>query len=536
MARGRKRREVRQPAPLGRVLAVLRAALDLTQSDLARLSGVKRSSISEYERGRSTPDASTLERLLTAMRLRWTGLDLGSWFLDRLLTECLIPEGEDIHEGTAPLLLTASTLASRLSADVVSVSQITAKLSQLVLMLQSQKPEEPPSENGNPGTSGASDRNAAQALWTRIKGLSPKEQAEKIQHAPPGGQWAICEQLCLESQRLCGEDPAKAVSLCELALTAADLAEGGEGLRAKLRGLAWAHIGNALRARDDLQGAERAFISSEAFWKIGEGSAEGLLEEGLIFALKASLRRAQRRFDEATDLLERAAMLASTPAFRVQVLVSKAKLLEETGDLEEAVAILRSVKETVSPDEETRILFAIWHNLSDTLSKLERFEEAASALRQARVHCRNAGGQLNRIRLMWTEGRVTAGLGNVEEGLTLLARVRGEYASRTMAYDVALVSLEIAILYAKEGRNEQVKTLARHMTPIFQTHAIHREALAALTLFRQAAERERVTAAFAREVLFYLRKARYDPELRFEGSRREYRHAGCLTYRPLIQP
>jgi transcriptional regulator with XRE-family HTH domain len=82
MARVKKSRESPESAPLGRVLAVLRAALDLTQSDLARLSGVKRSSISEYERGRCTPDAMTLERLLTAMRFRWTseaGSSTGFW-------------------------------------------------------------------------------------------------------------------------------------------------------------------------------------------------------------------------------------------------------------------------------------------------------------------------------------------------------------------------------------------------------------------------------------------------------------------------
>jgi hypothetical protein len=128
-------------------------------------------------------------------------------------------------------------------------------------------------------------------------------------------------------------------------------------------------------------------------------------------------------------------------------------------------------------------------------------------------------GELNLVRFMWTEGRVTAGLGDVEEGIALLARVRGEFASRNMAYDMALVSLEIAILYAGLGRTEQVKTLARHMTPIFREHAIHREALAALTLFRQAAERERVSEEFAREILSYLRKARNNPELRFEGGR-----------------
>ena len=133
MARVKKSRESPESAPLGRVLAVLRAALDLTQSDLARLSGVKRSSISEYERGRCTPDAMTLERLLTAMRFRWTALDFGGWFVDRLLVDCRAPEGEGVRGGTAPLLMTASALAARLSADVVAASQTAGRLSQLVL-------------------------------------------------------------------------------------------------------------------------------------------------------------------------------------------------------------------------------------------------------------------------------------------------------------------------------------------------------------------------------------------------------------------
>jgi transcriptional regulator with XRE-family HTH domain len=511
MARVKKDWEVRESVPLGRVLAVLRAALDLTQSDLARLSGVKRSSISEYEGGKSTPDAVTLERLLNAMRFGWTALDLGGWFIEQLLIDCRAPEGEDVRDGGGPVL--ASTLATRLSADVVAASQTAARLSKLILTLQ----EGQRNNDHAPVRDRSVERRLAQDLWTRIKLFPRKEQVKALRGAPPEAQWALCELLCIESQRLCGEDPVKAASVCELALATADLAED-EGVRTKLRGLAWAHFGNALRAQDDLEGAERAFTSADTFWKVGESAADGLIEDGLIFALKASLRRDQRRFEEAKDLLDRALLLASNSTFRVQVTVSKAKLLVEIGDLEEAVALLRPVIETASPKEEARILFSIWHNLADALSKLERFEEAAALLPQARAHLLKAGGELNRARLLWTEGRVIAGLGNVEDGIALLARVRGEYASRNMAYDVALVSLEIAILYAGQGRTGQVKTLARHMTPIFQAHGIHREALAALTIFRQAAEREQVTQELAREVLSYLRKARLNPELRFEGG------------------
>ncbi len=520
MARVKKRRETDEPIHVGRVLAVLREALDWTQSDLARPSGVKRGSISEYESGKSTPDVVTLERLLSAMRFRWTALDFGGWFIEQLLLDCRTPEGGDSSGGTSASLVTASSLATRLSADVVTASQTAARLSKLVLALQDeQKKDDPPSESANPAFSARdrkAERRAAEALWNRIKLLPRREQEEALRGAPPEAQWAVCDLLCKESQRLCDEDPARAAALCELALVAADLAEGGEGVRAKLRGLAWGHLGNALRARGDLDGAEGALASADEFWKVGD-DVDGI-EEGIILALKASLRRAQRKFDEAKDLLGRAWLLASGAMFRVQVTVSKAKLLEDMGDLEEAVALLRQVKETVSPEEEARLLFYIWHNLSDTLSKLERFEEAVALLPQTRAYLLRAGGELNRARLMWTEGRITAGLGDIEEGITLLSRVRGEFASRDMAYDMALVSLEVAVLYAGLGRTEQVKTLARHMTPIFQAHAIHREALAALTLFRKAAEREEVTEAFAREVLSYLRKARYNPELRFEGG------------------
>ncbi len=521
MARAKKRRKIDEPIHVGRVIALLREALDWTQSDLARRSGVKPGSISEYESGKSMPDVATLKRLLSAMRFRWIALDFGRWFIDWLLTHCRIPDGEDTGE-TAPSPMTVSALATQLSADVAATNQTAVLLSKLVVMLQEeQRKEGPASEGDDPGVPARdrkAERRAAQALWSRIKPLPHTEQAEALRGAPPEAQWAVCELLCLESQRQCGEDPAKAATLCELALIAADLSEGGESMRSKLRGLAWAHLGNALRARDDFDAAERAFTSADEFWKLGEGVADGLLEEGLIFALKASLRRDQRRFDEAKKLLERAESLASGSTFRIQIIVSRATLLVEMGNLEEAAALQHGVKESVSPQEEPRLLFAIWQNLADTLSRLERFEEATALLPTARTHLLKAGGELNRVRLLWTEGRITAGLGDVEAGISLLSRVRGEYASRDMAYDVALVSLEMAVLYASLGRTEQVKTLARHMTPIFQAHAIHREALAALTVFRKAAEQERVTEELARELLTYLRKARYNPELRFEGG------------------
>jgi hypothetical protein len=84
-----------------------------------------------------------------------------------------------------------------------------------------------------------------------------------------------------------------------------------------------------------------------------------------------------------------------------------------------------------------------------------------------------------------------------------------------MGYDVALALLEQAVLLLDEGRTAEVKALVRDLPAIFKAEEVHREALAALRLFHEAAEREAATADLARRVLRYLFRARHDQGLRF---------------------
>lgn len=362
------------------------------------------------------------------------------------------------------------------------------------------------------------DRTAARALWTRIQGLPSPHQYRKIRQAPADEHWAHCEALCLESQRLCAEDPVRAAAVAELAIKVADQVVGEKPWRARLLGFAWAHVANALRVQRDFKAAERAFLSADRFWKAGEDAGNGLLEAGQLLVFKALLRWEQRRFEDAAELLEQASAAAGSVKFRVQVLISRAKLLKEMGDLELAVALLQEASDTAIPDDDGRIALCVQHSLADGLSKLDRFPEAEALLPAAIDLSRKCGGEVDFLRFLWIEGRVAAGLGKMTEAVAALRRVRGEFAARHMSYDTALVSLELSALYAEQGLVQDVKTLARHMVPILRARNVHPEVLSALALFRQWAEREQVTAKFAREVLSYLRKARHDPGLRFEGQ------------------
>jgi len=73
------------------------------------------------------------------------------------------------------------------------------------------------------------------------------------------------------------------------------------------------------------------------------------------------------------------------------------------------------------------------------------------------------------------------------------------------------------VVYTHLGRTSEVKTLAQKLAAVFASEGVHREALAALRLFQEAAEREVATAELSRRVLRYLFRARYDQGLRFES-------------------
>jgi len=121
------------------------------------------------------------------------------------------------------------------------------------------------------------------------------------------------------------------------------------------------------------------------------------------------------------------------------------------------------------------------------------------------------------VRLIWLEGRVAAGQGRAEEARRLLAQARREFAARGMVYDVALALLEEAVLLLEEGRAAEVKALAEELTQVFANKGVHREALAALRLFAEAAKQQDATAELARRVLRFLFRARHDRGLRFKS-------------------
>jgi len=129
-----------------------------------------------------------------------------------------------------------------------------------------------------------------------------------------------------------------------------------------------------------------------------------------------------------------------------------------------------------------------------------RASEAQALIPELRQLARQHGNRFDRLRVLWTEGRIWRSLGHVELAEEALKQVRAGFVDAEIGYDVALVSLDLAALYLGTGRIAEVKELAAEMLPQFAARQIHREALAAIALFEQAARKERATLALVQEI------------------------------------
>jgi tetratricopeptide (TPR) repeat protein len=292
--------------------------------------------------------------------------------------------------------------------------------------------------------------------------------------------WALCDRVCAASEKAAAADARHALDLAELALKFSTRVRGGEAWPSRLQGYAWAFVGNARRVANDLVGADKAFATSRKLWQAGRPEDVGVLDESRILVLEASLRRDQRRLPEALALLDRAQHTTPSDSTKARFLLKKASILEQMGDYQGAI---KTIHRSRNLEIEPRVLFGARFSLTVNYCHLGQYELAASLLPNVWRRARELGNALDLIRTAWLEGRVAAGLGRRLKAISLLERVRVDFADRGLGCDMALVNLELAILYLQDGHITQVRELAQQMVILLKSQGLHRETLAALRLF-----------------------------------------------------
>ena len=367
------------------------------------------------------------------------------------------------------------------------------------------------------------ERDEAPGLFVELLG-QPLDQREALFGSPVSRfhTWGVFELLVERSLEITSQDPARGENLGLLALRLADHLDaeryGAERI-ADLQARAWAYIGNACRMRFDFPAAEEAFLNARARLKEGTGDS---LEMAILLDLRASLRRAQRRFDESLRMLGRAVKIFLGAGERHRAgrsLVNMSTVHYHASDPALGIPLLQQALELIDPEREPRLLLCARHNLVFHHAELGHFQEAQKLYREARPLYRSFNEPWVQNRRSWVRGKIAHGLGQLKLAETRFLAARDGFLQEGVPYDTALVSLELALLYAEQGRTAELKRLAAEMVPIFSSRQIHREALAALTFLRQAVEAEEASLEVLGRVADFLRKAEHDPELRFEERR-----------------
>jgi hypothetical protein len=344
-------------------------------------------------------------------------------------------------------------------------------------------------------------RREAEVLWARLKAFSPQARREVVEDAPEFQTWALAERLCDESRRAAANDAREALHLADLALWIAGRVEGEE-FRSRLLGYAWAYKGNALRVSGHLSRADEAFARAWELWKAGAGVEAALLPEWRMLSLEASLRMEEHQLTEALELLAQAAKCScGEPAEFAVLLIQREFIYEQMGDFEGALSALIQAAPYADASADARLKFALKFETVRTLCALARYEAAAALVPSVRELAERLGNNLDIVRVGWLSARVDAGQGRRADAIAGLEQVRREFTARPIPYDAALSSLELSVLYLEEGHTGAVKALAREMGAIFKSQGIAREALASLSVFLEAAQKESATVELVRRVI-----------------------------------
>ena len=147
-----------------------------------------------------------------------------------------------------------------------------------------------------------------------------------------------------------------------------------------------------------------------------------------------------------------------------------------------------------------------------------RSAEAMRELEAIRPTYFELGDQMVILRLRWMEARLAKDLGRPEESERAFREAHEGFVEARIPYEAASVALDLAVLFAEQGRRQELKILAAELIAVFRSLGVAREAFAALTIFERFAQADAVTVSLIARLSQYFAQARNQPDLRFDPN------------------
>jgi tetratricopeptide (TPR) repeat protein len=290
------------------------------------------------------------------------------------------------------------------------------------------------------------------------------------------------------------------------------------GFIADLRARAFAELGNAYRLNLRFQDADAAFAQAREF--LAAGSGDPALN-AQVLDLAASLRSSQRRLDDAIALLEEVHSLyveAGDSHLAGRALISKGINTHYQGHPREAVDLFERGLRLLDSERDPQLTAISQEVLLHALTDCGEYRQASVLLLQSGLREAFAAEPLNLLKLRWVEGKIHAGLGRPAKAERAFAEVRREFLRLGQVYDAALVGLELAAAWLRQGLPAQVRELAEEMYETFAELGVQPEAARALYFVREACLVQVVTVAMIERVRQFLERLPWHPGLRFDPA------------------
>ena len=317
-----------------------------------------------------------------------------------------------------------------------------------------------------------------------------------------GRDWARCEWLLERCRTLRHIDPESMVLTATLAVALSErLSPGSSGTAAlaDLQAYALAELGNSQRIVDDVADAEATL--SAAVDRAGQGTGDPRLLAYLM-DLTASLYTDLRRYDAALQLRDAVYAIYAKVGDRHLVgsaLISKGFSLINALRAEEGIPFLTQGLTLIDATRDPRLVMTGVFNLIWSLVECGEASQAQSLWQLSQAFFSTQIERIDAIKCVWLEGRIAAALrGEEEHAEQRFREALASYEEVRMPGYVAMVSIDLAILCLRTGRNAEIAPLIEETIAAFRSFGIHREVIGTLLVVHEALKKSQVTEALLR--------------------------------------